>query len=150
MSQSLLSRKAIPADERLILALDVPDIAKAKALVEELGDTVRFYKVGLELFMTGEIFALSDWLRAKGKKVFFDLKFFDIPNTVRSAVRQLRERDGTFVTVHGNDAILKAAAEEKGAIKVLAVTALTSLDEGDLRDLGFKVDTETLVLSREN
>ena len=143
-----LSDKQIAADERLILALDVPDIDKAKGLVEELGDAVRFYKVGLELFMTGEVFGLTDWLRGRGKKVFFDLKFFDIPNTVRSAVRQLRARDGTFVTVHGNDEILRAAAEEKGNIKVLAVTALTSLDEGDLKDLGFKVDTETLVLSR--
>jgi len=148
MSPATLSKKAIAASERLILALDVPDIDKAKALVDELGDSVRFYKVGLELFMTGEVFGLSDWLRGRGKKVFFDLKFFDIPNTVRSAVRQLRSRGGTFVTVHGNDEILKAAAEEKGDTKVLAVTALTSLDEGDLRDLGFKVDTETLVLSR--
>lgn len=148
MSHAALSRKAISANERLILALDVPDIDKAKILVDELGDSVRFYKVGLELFMTGEVFRLSDWLRGRGKKVFFDLKFFDIPNTVRSAVRQLRSRGGTFVTVHGNDEILKAAAEEKGDIKVLAVTALTSLDDGDLRDLGFKVDTETLVLSR--
>jgi len=148
MSPATLSRKAITADERLILALDVPDIDKAKALVEEIGDSVRFYKVGLELFMTGEVFRLSDWLHGRGKKVFFDLKFFDIPNTVRSAVRQLRSRGGTFVTVHGNDEILRAAAEEKGDIKVLAVTALTSLDEGDLKDLGFKVDTETLVLSR--
>lgn len=148
MSPATLSRKAIAASERLILALDVPDVDKAKALVEELGDSVRFYKVGLELFMTGEVFRLSDWLRGRGKQVFFDLKFFDIPNTVRSAVRQLRSRGGTFVTVHGNDEILKAAAEEKGDTKVLAVTALTSLDEGDLRDLGFKVDTETLVLSR--
>lgn len=148
MSPATLSRKAIAASERLILALDVPDVDKAKALVEELGDSVRFYKVGLELFMTGEVFRLSDWLRGRGKQVFFDLKFFDIPNTVRSAVRQLRARGGTFVTVHGNDEILKAAAEEKGDTKVLAVTALTSLDEGDLRDLGFKVDTETLVLSR--
>jgi orotidine-5'-phosphate decarboxylase len=148
MSPATLSQKAIAASERLILALDVPDVDKAKALVDELGDSVRFYKVGLELFMTGEVFRLSDWLRGRGKKIFFDLKFFDIPNTVRSAVRQLRSRGGTFVTVHGNDEILKAAAEEKGDTKVLAVTALTSLDEGDLRDLGFKVDTETLVLSR--
>ena len=148
MSPAALSKKAIAANERLIMALDVPDIDKAKALVDELGESVRFYKVGLELFMTGEVFRLSDWLRGRGKKIFFDLKFFDIPNTVRSAVRQLRSRGGTFVTVHGNDEILKAAAEEKGDIKVLAVTALTSLDDGDLKDLGFKVDTETLVLSR--
>ena len=143
-----LSNKAIPPSERLIVALDVPDISKATRFVEELDNSVNFYKVGLELFMTGEVFRLTDWLHERGKKIFFDLKFFDIPNTVRSAVRQLRSRQGTFVTVHGNDAILKAAAEEKGDIKILAVTALTSLDEGDLRDLGFTVDTETLVLSR--
>ena len=144
----MLSKKQIPAAERLILALDVPDIEAAKILVEQLGDTVGFYKLGLELFMTGNIYSLIDWLHARGKKTFVDLKFFDVPNTVRSAVRQLKGHHPTFVTVHGNDEILKAAAAEKNGLKVLAVTVLTSLDNADLQALGFKVDIGQLVLSR--
>jgi orotidine-5'-phosphate decarboxylase len=148
MTSATRTAKSIPSKERLILALDVPDVSNAMRLVEELGDSVAFYKVGLELFMTGEVFRFTDWLNERGKKIFFDLKFFDIPNTVASAVRQLRSRHGTFVTVHGNDEILRAAVAEKGDVKVLAVTVLTSLDDGDLNDLGFKVDAEKLVLSR--
>jgi len=144
----MIAAKPIPASERLILALDVPDLDQARTLVTTLGPAVSFYKVGLELFMTGEIFPLVDWLHDQGKKVFVDLKFFDVPNTVKSAVRQLRDRPATFVTVHGNDAILEAAASVKGDLKVLAVTVLTSLDAGDLKALGFAVDVRALVLSR--
>lgn len=143
-----LSTKTIPADERLILALDVPDIAKAKALVERLGDSVKFYKIGLELFMTGGYFELLDWLVARGKKVFVDLKLFDVPQTVASAVRQLRGRKAEFVTVHGNDAIMRAAVAEKHDTKILAVTVLTSLDDADMKALGFATDAHELVLSR--
>ena len=144
-----MSNKNIPVNERLIFALDVPDCERARALVEELGDTVIFYKIGLELMMTGGYFDLLEWLLAKDKKVFADLKFFDIPATVGSAVRQLKDRGASFVTVHGNQAIMEAAAENKGDIlKVLAVTVLTSLDRGDLDDLGFDCDIEALVLSR--
>lgn len=141
-------QKAIPANERLILALDVPSIEEAKAIVENLGDAVNFYKLGLEMFMAGNYYALIDWLDARGKKVFADLKFFDVPNTVASAVRQLKGHPVSFATVHGNEAILKAAAAEKGDVKILAVTVLTCLDRGDLDDLGFQVDAKTLVLSR--
>jgi orotidine-5'-phosphate decarboxylase len=144
----MLSAKPIAADERLILALDFPDPAAARRLVETLGPSVGFYKLGLELFMAGGYFELLEWLKARGKKYFVDLKFFDVPQTVASAVRQLRGRGATFATVHGNDAMLKAAAAEKGDTKILAVTALTSLDEGDLKALGFKVDVGQLVLSR--
>ena len=144
-----MSNKNIAVNERLIFALDVPDCERARALVEELGDTVIFYKIGLELMMTGGYFDLLEWLLAKDKKVFADLKFFDIPATVGSAVRQLKDRGVSFVTVHGNQAIMEAAAENKGDIlKVLAVTVLTSLDRGDLDDLGFDCDIEALVLSR--
>lgn len=138
----------IPPAERLIVALDLTTVAAAKALVAELGDAVSFYKVGLELFMTGEGFELIDWLRAEGKQVMVDLKFFDVPRTVGAAVRQLARRDVTFATVHGNQAMLEAAAKEKGKVKILAVTVLTSLDQGDLEDLGFAVDVPALVLSR--
>jgi len=140
--------KPIPSRERLIFALDVANAADARKLVEQLGESVVFYKIGLELFMGGEYFALLDWLVARGKKVFVDLKFFDVPATVAAAVRQLRNRGVTFTTVHGNQSIMEAAAEAKGDVKVLGVTVLTSLDRGDLDDLGFACDVQQLVLSR--
>jgi orotidine-5'-phosphate decarboxylase len=134
--------------ERLIVALDVPSAAEAKALVEKLGPAACFYKVGLELFVTGGYFELVEWLVGRGNKVFADLKMFDIPETVARAVVNLRGRGITFATVHGNQSIMRAAAAEKGDLKILAVTVLTSLDRGDLDDLGFSCDVERLVLSR--
>jgi orotidine-5'-phosphate decarboxylase len=140
--------KSIPARERLIFALDVADPAEARRLTERLGDAVQFYKLGLELCMSGGYFELLDWMVGRGKKVFVDLKFFDVPATVGSAVRQLRNRGVTLTTVHGTQAIMEAAAANKGDVKILAVTVLTSLDRGDLDDLGFACDVEQLVLSR--
>ncbi len=139
---------SIPPQERLIFALDVPGADEARRLVTQLSDSVHFYKVGLELFASGGYFELVDWLLDQGKKVFADLKLFDVPETVASAVRQLRQRPITFVTAHGNDGILEAACREKGDLRILAVTVLTSLDQGDLKDLGFEVDVHRLVLSR--
>ncbi len=138
----------IPRAERLIVALDVATPNEAKVLVERLGDAARFYKVGLELFMAGGYFELLEWLVQRGDKVFVDLKFFDVPETVRRAVANLRGRGVSFATVHGNQAMMEAAAQEKGEVKILAVTVLTSLDRGDLDDLGFSCDVERLVLSR--
>jgi len=141
--------KNIPAKDRLIFAMDVPDCDRARTLAEELGDSVTFYKIGLELMMSGGYFELLDWMLAHDKKVFCDLKFFDIPATVGSAVRQLKDRGASFVTVHGNQSIMEAAAENKGdSLKVLGVTVLTSLDRGDLDDMGFDCDVSDLVLSR--
>jgi orotidine-5'-phosphate decarboxylase len=141
--------KNIAHRDRLIFALDVPDCDRARALAEELGDAVTFYKIGLELMMSGGYFELMDWLLERDKKVFADLKFFDIPATVGAAVRSLQHRGASFVTVHGNQSIMEAAAENKGDhLKVLAVTVLTSLDRGDLDDLGFDCDVSALVLSR--
>ncbi len=140
--------KDIPARERLIFAMDVADPAEARRLAERLGDSVHFYKLGLELFMSGDYYALLDWMVEREKKVFVDLKFFDVPATVAAAVRQLRNRGVTLTTVHGNQGIMEAAAAAKGDVKVLAVTVLTSLDRGDLDDLGFDCDVEKLVLSR--
>jgi len=140
--------KSIPAHERLIFAMDVADPDAARRVADTLGDSVSFYKLGLELFMSGGYFELLDWMVGRGKKVFVDLKFFDVPATVAAAVRQLRNRGVTFTTVHGNQAIMEAAAAAKGDVKVLAVTVLTSLDRGDLDDLGFACDVEKLVLSR--
>lgn len=147
-SQSLISTKPIPTRERLIFALDVPTTDEAKQVVEQLGDSVLFYKIGLQLFMAGGYYELIDWLRARGKKVFVDLKFFDVPQTVESAVKQLKNRGVTFATVHGNDSILEAAARSKNDVKILAVTVLTSLDRGDLDSLGFSCNVEDLVFSR--
>lgn len=142
-------RAEIPATERLIFALDLPNAAAARRMVETLGDTVQFYKLGLELAMSDDYWRLVDWLLAEGKKVFCDLKFFDIPATTGRAVRQVAERGVHLCTVHGNQAMMEAAAQAKtGALKVLAVTALTSLDRGDLDDLGFNCDVSELVLSR--
>ncbi len=139
----------IPSRERLIVALDVPDADAARAFVRQLGDAAVFYKIGLELFMAGGFFELLAELRGQQKKVFVDLKFFDIPETVARAVANLAERGADFCTIHGNQAIMEAAAKAKsGSLKVLAVTALTSLDRGDLDDMGFACDVGALVLSR--
>lgn len=143
-----MTPKNIPDRDRLIFAMDVADPQAARLMVEKLGDAVVFYKIGLELFMSGGYFELLDWMVARGKKIFVDLKFFDVPATVAAAVKQLRGRGVTFATIHGNQAIMEAAAAAKGDVKILAVTVLTSLDRGDLDDLGFTVDVEKLVLSR--
>jgi orotidine-5'-phosphate decarboxylase len=141
--------KNIPDNERLIFAMDVPDCDRARQLAEELGDSVIFYKLGLELMMSGGYFELLDWLLAREKKVFADLKFYDIPATVGAAVRQLKDRGASFLTVHGDKSIMEAAAENKGDdLKVLVVTVLTSLDRSDLGDLGLDCDVGELVLSR--
>ena len=142
--------KAIPARERLIFALDVPTPEAARGLVERLGEAVAFYKVGLELAMDPGYWPLVDWLRGRGKRVFCDLKLFDVPETVARAVVRLAGSGADFVTVHGNDGMLRAACAARGdsRLRLLAVTVLTSLDRGDLDDLGFAVDVEALVLSR--
>ena len=140
--------KPIPSRDRLIFALDVADLETARQLIDTLDDSVHFYKLGLEFFLSGNYFELAAELKDKGKKIFADLKFFDVPATVGAAVAQLARHGVDFMTVHGNDAMLRAAAEAKGESRVLAVTALTSLDRGDLDDLGFECDAQQLVLSR--
>ena len=139
--------KKIALEERIIFALDVPSPEKAKHCVRTLEERIRFYKVGLQLFLAGG-FAIVDWILARDLRVFLDLKFFDVPATVGLAVKALSDRGVAFTTVHGNDAMLRAAAEAADGVKVLAVTALTSLDQGDLNDLGFQCNVEELVLSR--
>src|SRR5262245_52766173 len=121
----------IPRRERLIVALDVPTAAGARALVEKLGDTVSFYKIGLELATSGEYFNLLDWLVKRDKRVFCDLKLHDIPETVRRAVANLRGRGVTFLTVHAERGVMSAAVKEKGDIGILAVTVLTSTGQAD-------------------
>lgn len=128
--------------------MDVPDVPLARRLADELGPSVEFYKLGLELFMGGDYFSLVRFLASRGKRVFVDLKFFDVPATVGRAVRRLDGKGVAFCTVHGNDAILEAACANRGQIGILAVTALTSLDRRDLQDLGFHCNPAELVLSR--
>lgn len=143
------STKDIEPRSRLIYALDHPSHDDALAMVDALDDSVSFYKLGLELFMAGDYFRLLDEITGRGKQVFVDLKFFDVPETVAAAVRRASDIGATFVTVHGNDAMMRAAAAAKsGGLAVLAVTVLTSLDRGDLDDLGFEVDVVDLVESR--
>jgi orotidine-5'-phosphate decarboxylase len=135
--------------ERLIFALDVPDLAGAKKLVERLGDSVVFYKIGLELATSRHYFELLDWLLARDKKVFADLKLHDIPATVSAAVRQLARCGATFLTVHGDRSVAEAAAQAKGEqLKILAVTVLTSVAPADLAEMGIALSVEELVLKR--
>ena len=129
--------KNIKLEDRLIFALDVPEFLEAKNLVDELGDSVNFYKIGMEMLMTGKYFELLNWLIQKDKKVFVDLKFFDVPETVGRTISRLSDYGATFATIHGNQALMERAAENKNDLKILAVTALTSLDRGDLDYLGF-------------
>jgi len=139
----------IPVRERLIFALDVPDFASARQLVERLDDAVHFYKIGLELATTVDYFRLLDWLLERDKRVFADLKLYDIPATVAAAVRQMSRSGASFLTVHGDRAIMQAAAEHKGEnLKVLAVTVLTSINRDDLQAMGITLDVEALTLMR--
>src|SRR6185295_14774489 len=101
--------RAIPRRERLIAALDVPTAAEARLMVEKIGESVRFYKIGLELSTTGGYYELLDWLVKRGKRVFCDLKLHDIPETVRRAVANLRGRGVGFLTVHADRGVMDAA-----------------------------------------
>lgn len=143
-----MAAESISPTERLIFALDLPDPGSARKMVKQLGDAVHFYKLGLELATADGYFELVDWLVGQGKRIFVDLKFFDVPATVAAAVRNLNNRGVSFTTVHGNQSMMEAAGAAKGDVKILAVTALTSLDRGDLEDLGFDCDVRDLVLSR--
>src|SRR5690625_4507914 len=136
------NRKAIPVNERLIFAMDVASADQARALIRTLGDHVNFYKLGLELFLSGDYFELADELKQLGKRVFADLKLFDIPPTVGRATAQLARRGVDFLTVHGNDGMIAEAVANSDETGILAVTALTSLDENDMADLGFDCDID--------
>ena len=139
--------KDIPLNERIILALDVETAEQAKELVKRTESHISFYKVGLQLFMASW-FNIVDWLSARGHKVMVDLKFFDIPETVKLAVAQLNSHQVTFATIHGNDPIIKAAVEAKGDLALLAVTVLTSFGEDDMQAMGMTKSIEDLVYYR--
>lgn len=139
--------KNIPLNERIIFALDVDSPGEAERWLDRLGEYVNFYKVGLQLFLAGG-FPVIETILARGHKVMVDLKFFDIPETVALAVRTLKHRGATFITVHGNDPILRAAVQERGDARILAVTVLTSFDESDMREMGLTGTVEQLVYHR--
>lgn len=139
----------ISARDRLIFALDVPDRTEAIAWMDRLGDSVSFYKIGLELLSGGDYFPVLDELAKRGKRIFADLKFHDVPATVAGAVRGLAQRPITFATVHCDSrAMLEAAAAAKGALRLLAVTVLTSNDANDLAALGVVGEPADVVIER--
>jgi orotidine-5'-phosphate decarboxylase len=136
--------------DRLILALDVPSVAQARALVAEIGDSVTFYKIGMWLLFQPGADALIDSLVAAGKRVFLDYKMYDIGETVKRGVQSAAGRGITFVTVHGDEAIIRAAVEGRGdsTLKLLAITVLTSLDDAALHAMGYRLSVPELVALR--
>ena len=140
----------VRADPRLIVPLDVPTVAEARALVESLGESVSFYKVGLELFATGGGMTLAQELKAQGKQVFLDWKLHDIGTTVQRSAAVLAETGCDFLTVHAEPQVLKAAVQGRGRsnLKILGVTVLTSLTDADLIEMGFNETARSLVERR--
>ncbi len=135
--------------DRLIVALDLPSVADAEAMVARLGDAVTFYKIGYELAFAGGL-TLAAKLAASGKRVFVDLKLHDIGNTVEAGVRSISRSGVTFLTVHAYPQTMRAAVEGRGdsGLQLLAVTALTSYDDNDLRDAGYGLAVRDLVRVR--
>lgn len=145
---SLLSRQPIDPRDRLIFALDVPTKAEALEWIDRLGDAVTFYKLGLEFCMSGQYFEVLEALVAQGKKVFADLKFSDVPATVRGAVANLANSGATFCTLHGTSSVYAEAVKVRGTMKLLAVTVLTSCGPEDVAEMGWPGATEDLVSLR--
>lgn len=141
----------LPADDRLIVALDVPNALAGLHMAGELGDSVSFYKVGLGMLTGGGMALANELKHDMGKKVFLDMKLFDIGATVKAAVRGIAAFDLDFLTVHGDPYVVKAAKEGAAGkdLKILAVTILTSLDRGDLDGALLKEgDMTDLVIER--
>jgi orotidine-5'-phosphate decarboxylase len=139
----------IAPGDRLIVALDLPGVAEAEAMVSRLGDSVTFYKIGYQLAYAGGL-PLVRQLAAAGKKVFVDLKLHDIGNTVARGVESVAALGATFLTVHAYPQTMKAAVEaRKGSgLKILAVTVLTSYDDADLHAAGYRLGVSDLVKAR--
>jgi orotidine-5'-phosphate decarboxylase len=144
----LLSAKSIDPRDRLIFALDVPTKAEALAWIDRLGDAVTFYKLGLEFCMSGQYFEVLETLVASGKKVFADLKFSDVPATVRGAVANLARSGASFCTLHGTSSVYAEAVKVRGSMKLLAVTVLTSCGPEDVAEMGWPGAVEDLVAHR--
>ena len=147
-AQSLLSTKAIPPHDRLIFALDVPSLAEAITWIDRLGESVTFYKIGLELCMSEDYFRVLHLLTERGKKVFADLKFSDVPATVRGAVANLAKHQASYCTLHGTSSVYAEAVKVKGAMQLLAVTVLTSCGPEDVAEMGWSGSAEELVMHR--
>lgn len=143
------ARSIIAAEERLIVALDVPTIAEARVVIDELRGIVRFFKIGLQLFPMGGV-KLAHELIARGDKIFLDFKFYDIGETVRNAVVSAATIGANFLTVHGEREILRAAVAGRGSsdLKILCVTVLTNLDQPALLEMGYAGTVQDLVLQR--
>jgi orotidine-5'-phosphate decarboxylase len=139
----------IAAKDRLIVGLDLPSVEAAEAMVARLGDSVTFYKIGYQLSFAGGL-PLVRKLADKGKKVFIDLKLHDIGNTVARGVESIAKLGATFLTVHAYPQTMKAAAEARAGtdLKILAVTVLTSYDDGDLHAAGYRFGVSDLVEAR--
>ena len=135
--------------DRLIVALDLPDVAAAEAMVGRLGDSVTFYKIGYQLGYAGGL-AMVSRLAGAGKKVFIDFKLHDIGNTVSRGVESIARLGATFLTVHAYPQTMKAAVEARAGsgLKILAVTVLTSYDDGDLHAAGYRLGVSDLVEAR--
>ena len=146
--RSLLSTKPIAPSDRLIFALDVPTRDEALAWIDRLGDVVTFYKLGLEFCMSGKYFEVLDALVARGKKVFADLKFSDVPATVRGAIANLARSGATFCTLHGTSSVYAEAVKVRGRLQLLAVTVLTSCGPEDVAEMGWSGAVEDLVSMR--
>ena len=129
-----MTADAMPSDDRLIVAMDVPNVVAGLALADRLGDAVSFYKVGLGMLTGGGLALANELKQEQGKRIFLDMKFFDIGATVEAAVRGIAQYDLDFLTVHGDPQVVRAATEGKSGtnLKILAVTVLTSLDRADL------------------
>lgn len=136
--------------DRLIVALDVPSVEAAQALVGQLGDAVGFYKIGLELVYAGGGLAFAERLAGEGRKVFLDLKLHDIPNTVAGATARVARLGATFLTIHAFPQTMRAARDAvgDGGLRLLAVTVLTSSDDADLAEAGYPMGAEELVRRR--
>src|SRR5512139_3210848 len=135
--------------DRLIVALDLPGVAPAEAMIARLGDSVTFYKIGYQLAYAGGL-PLVGRLADRGKKVFIDLKLHDIGNTVARGVESVARLGATFLTVHAYPQTMKAAVEARAgsSLKILAVTVLTSYDDGDLHAAGYRLNVSDLVEAR--
>jgi orotidine-5'-phosphate decarboxylase len=147
MSVSVIREVPRRIEDRLIVALDVPSIGEARALISKLEGVVSFFKVGLWLQFAAGFDGLIDELVRREMRVFLDAKMFDIGETVKQGVARVAERGVSFVTVHGDEEIMKAAIEGRGnsRLKILAITVLTSVGQNGLRDLGYSCSVEELV-----
>ncbi len=149
---ALHAGRALPAQmrDRLIVALDVPSVAEARAVIAELGDAVSFYKIGMWLMFKPDISALIDEVLASGKRLFLDYKMYDIGETVKRGVAAMAGRGVAFVTVHGDEAIMRAAVEGRGSssLKIFAITVLTSMNDAALHGMGYRLNVQDLIALR--